>query len=80
MFPRLLPADFNMKSEHGRGLDWPFSYNDLAPYYDRVAQDIGISGDAKAEERWRPSWSTVSDATDKKFSARRRMAKKGSKP
>ena len=55
MFPRLLPADFNMKSEHGRGLDWPFSYNDLAPYYDRVAQDIGISGDAKAEERWRPA-------------------------
>jgi len=54
MFPRLLPSDFNMKSEHGRGLDWPFSYDDLAPYYDRVAQDIGISGDAKAEERWRP--------------------------
>lgn len=54
MFPRLLPIDFNMKSEHSRGLDWPFSYNDLAPYYDRVAQDIGISGDAKAEERWRP--------------------------
>jgi choline dehydrogenase-like flavoprotein len=43
-----------MKSAYGRGLDWPFSYNDLAPYYDRVAQDIGVSGDAKAEERWRP--------------------------
>lgn len=54
MFPRLLPSDFNMKSAYGRGLDWPFSYDDLAPYYDRVAQDIGVSGDAKAEERWRP--------------------------
>ena len=53
-FPRLLPGDFNMKSAYGRGLDWPFSYDDLAPYYDRVAQDIGVSGDAKAEERWRP--------------------------
>src|SRR3954471_12112221 len=53
-FPRLLPSDFNMKSEHGRGLDWPISYTDVAPYYDRVAREIGVSGDAKAEERWRP--------------------------
>ena len=53
-FPRLLPSDFNMKSEHGRGLDWPISYADVAPYYDRVAREIGVSGDAKAEERWRP--------------------------
>ena len=43
-----------MKSEHGRGLDWPISYADVAPYYDRVAREIGVSGDAKAEERWRP--------------------------
>jgi choline dehydrogenase-like flavoprotein len=48
-FPRLLPSDFNMKSEHGRGLDWPISYADVAPYYDRVAREIGVSGDAKAE-------------------------------
>jgi len=54
MFPRLLPSDFDMKSRYGRGLDWPFAYDDLAPYYDRVAEDIGISGDAEAESRWRP--------------------------
>jgi choline dehydrogenase-like flavoprotein len=54
-FPRLLPSDFSMKSDHGRGLDWPISYADVAPYYDRVAVDIGVSGDAKAEERWRPA-------------------------
>jgi choline dehydrogenase-like flavoprotein len=53
--PRLLPNDFKMKSEHGRGLDWPIAYQDLAPWYDRVAQDIGVSGDAKAEEIWRPA-------------------------
>jgi choline dehydrogenase-like flavoprotein len=53
-YPRLLPDDFNMKSVHGRGLDWPITYADLAPYYDRAAREIGISGDAKAEERWRP--------------------------
>jgi choline dehydrogenase-like flavoprotein len=54
-FPRLLPNDFKMKSEHNRGLDWPISYRDVAPYYDKVAQDVGVSGDAKAEEPWRPA-------------------------
>ena len=53
-FPRYLPNDFKVKSEHNRGLDWPVSYADLAPYYDKVAQEIGVSGDAKAEEIWRP--------------------------
>jgi len=54
-FPRLLPNDFKIKSEHGRALDWPISYQDVAPYYDRVADDVGVSGDAKAEEVWRPA-------------------------
>jgi len=42
-FPRLLPNDFKIKSEHGRALDWPISYDDVAPYYDKVAEDIGVS-------------------------------------
>jgi choline dehydrogenase-like flavoprotein len=54
-FPRLLPNDFKVKSEHSRGLDWPISYQDVAPYYDKVARDVGVSGDAKAEEIWRPA-------------------------
>jgi choline dehydrogenase-like flavoprotein len=54
-FPRLLPNDFKIKSEHGRALDWPISYQDVAPYYDRVADDVGVSGDAKSEEIWRPA-------------------------
>jgi choline dehydrogenase-like flavoprotein len=54
-FPRLLPDDFTIKSDHGRALDWPIAYADVAPFYDRVAADIGVSGDAKAEERWRPA-------------------------
>jgi choline dehydrogenase-like flavoprotein len=53
-FPRLLPSDFTIKSEHNRALDWPISYETLVPYYDKVAQDIGVSGDAAAEEKWRP--------------------------
>ncbi len=43
-----------MKSEHNRGHDWPISYDDVAPFYDQVAADVGVSGDAKAEEKWRP--------------------------
>src|ERR1700704_3518222 len=54
-FPRLLPNDFKIKSEHGRALDWPISYAEVAPYYDKVAQDVGVSGDSKAEEIWRPA-------------------------
>jgi len=53
--PRLLPNDFKVKSEHGRALDWPIVYKDLAPYFDKVARDVGVSGDAKAEEVWRPA-------------------------
>jgi choline dehydrogenase-like flavoprotein len=53
-FPRLLPDDFTVRSDHGRGLDWPISYADVAPYYDKVAAEIGVSGDATAEELWRP--------------------------
>jgi choline dehydrogenase-like flavoprotein len=30
-FPRLLPNDFKIKSEHNRAHDWPISYEDVAP-------------------------------------------------
>jgi choline dehydrogenase-like flavoprotein len=33
---RLNPDDFDMKTRFGRGLDWPISYDDLRPYYDRI--------------------------------------------
>src|SRR6266478_2379270 len=46
-FPRLLPNDFKIKSEHGRAQDWPIAYQDVAPYYDKVARDVGVSGDAR---------------------------------
>jgi choline dehydrogenase-like flavoprotein len=54
-FPRYLPTDFKIKSEHNRAHDWPISYEDVAPYYDKVAADVGVSGDAKSEEKWRPA-------------------------
>ena len=53
-WPRLHPNDFKVKSQYGKGLDWPISYDDLLPYYDRIAHDVGISGDAAAEKQWYP--------------------------
>jgi choline dehydrogenase-like flavoprotein len=53
-WPRLHPEDFRVKSQYGRGLDWPISYDDLRPYYDRIQKEVGLSGDAKAEV-WRPA-------------------------
>jgi choline dehydrogenase-like flavoprotein len=50
-----MPNDFKVKTQHGKGLDWPIDYSDVAPYWDRVARDVGVSGDAKAEEIWRPA-------------------------
>ena len=39
-------SDFEFKaaSRDGYGQDWPFSYKELEPYYDRVESYIGVSG------------------------------------
>ena len=41
---RFLPSDFRVHSLDGVAADWPFDYGELAPYYDRVEHDIGVSG------------------------------------
>jgi choline dehydrogenase-like flavoprotein len=41
---RLSDYDFKGKSHDGYGEDWPISYADVAPYYDRVDLLLGISG------------------------------------
>ncbi|HEX6575948.1 MAG TPA: GMC family oxidoreductase [Gemmatimonadaceae bacterium] len=41
---RFGPDDFRRKSIDGMGDDWPITYDDIAPYYDRVDQLIGIYG------------------------------------
>jgi len=39
------PLDFKPKSlQDGFGEDWPISYEDLAPYYDKVETLIGVAG------------------------------------
>ena len=44
LWPRYRPSDFRKGVEHGLAPDWPISYEDLAPYYDRVDRLVGVSG------------------------------------
>jgi choline dehydrogenase-like flavoprotein len=41
---RFGPDDFRGKSRDGLGDDWPISYDDVAPYYDRIDRLIGLFG------------------------------------
>ena len=41
---RFGPKDFRGKSLDGLGDDWPISYDDLKPYYDRLDRLVGIFG------------------------------------
>jgi len=54
VWPRMHESDFSVHKDHGIGLDWPISYAELRPYYDRIQSSVGISGDAE-KERWRPA-------------------------
>jgi choline dehydrogenase-like flavoprotein len=41
---RNMPSDFRVRSLDGVGDDWPLTYEDLQPYYERVEEDFGVSG------------------------------------
>ncbi|WP_444957666.1 GMC oxidoreductase [Microbulbifer sp. ZKSA002] len=41
---RMGEYDFKPYSRDGLGFDWPISYNDLAPYYDKTEMLIGVYG------------------------------------
>jgi choline dehydrogenase-like flavoprotein len=47
--PRLKPEDFHLYSAAGKGLDWPFDYNYLEPYYCRAETLLQIAGDSHAK-------------------------------
>ncbi|MFZ2276231.1 MAG: GMC family oxidoreductase [Prosthecobacter sp.] len=38
------PYDFKPRTRFGLGFDWPISYEDIAPYYDKVEMLIGVFG------------------------------------
>jgi len=41
---RMSDRQFKAASRDGFGVDWPISYADLQPYYDRVERFLGVSG------------------------------------
>ncbi len=43
---RMSDVDFHAASLDGYGTDWPISYADLEPWYDRVEESVGVYGDA----------------------------------
>ncbi|MBN1413580.1 MAG: GMC family oxidoreductase [Bacteroidales bacterium] len=47
---RFMPEDFAMKTTYGTVegstlVDWPLSYDDLEPFYEKAEYEIGVSGD-----------------------------------
>ena len=56
---RFLPDDFRMASKYGVPAgsslaDWPISYEDLAPDYERAEWEMGVSGDEATAGKDRP--------------------------
>lgn len=41
---RLSDMDFQANKKDGHGVDWPIRYNDISPWYDKVEEFIGVSG------------------------------------
>lgn len=44
VFLRFHESDFMTKTIDGVGEDWPITYRDLAPYYDKIEREIAVSG------------------------------------
>jgi choline dehydrogenase-like flavoprotein len=47
---RMGPYDFKPYSRDGKGADWPITYEELAPYYDKAEELIGVFGTAEGME------------------------------
>ena len=41
---RLRPQDYKLRTLHGLADDWPISYEEMKPYYERIDQEMQISG------------------------------------
>jgi len=41
---RFLENDFSLKTTYGVGVDWPLSYQELAPYYEEAEKELGVAG------------------------------------
>ena len=43
-FPRAQADDFRLQTEFGVGVDWPFPYEEIEPYYVELEAFLGLSG------------------------------------
>lgn len=55
VWPRFLPSYFRERSQLGIADDWPFDYAELAPFYDEIDRQVGISGLA-GDPAYPPGW------------------------
>lgn len=58
-FYRLKPNDFKLKTIYGKQKgsnveDWPISYEELEPFYDKVEKIVGVSGEPSDYEHQEP--------------------------
>lgn len=44
VFLRFHPSDFEVRTRDSVAEDWPLNYQDLEPYYNRIEQEIKVSG------------------------------------
>ncbi len=47
--PRFKPEDFELKTLTGIGMDWPFNYATLEPYYEKAEWYLQVAGDSNAQ-------------------------------
>ncbi|MBF0623909.1 MAG: GMC family oxidoreductase [Magnetococcales bacterium] len=48
--PRMKPDDFVPGKDSQYGIDWPYDYDTLEPYYCQAESAVGVSGDSKQQD------------------------------
>jgi len=43
--PRFHPSDFEVRTRDGVGADWPLTYAELKPHYERVERELPVAGE-----------------------------------
>ena len=59
---RFAPVDFKARSTDGMGDDWPITYEEVSPYYDKVESYIGVFG-TKENIPSAPGWNFSASAS-----------------
>lgn len=76
---RMGPYDFKPKTRDGLGIDWPISYEDMAPWYDKTEALIGVFGSNEGLENTPDSSPGILQPPPKPRAYEMLMAKAGKK-